>query len=505
MKLIYFDETLINPSYYAGLEKTSDIYTDKKFKLGSTLCETYKFEIDKELIQDKNPSVVYLYDDEDLEKTLYVDNIVENDFTYTFELTDSMINLNVGYDASTIFEDGSTTLGEIFADICDKCNITTDIETFDYSTMEVSWYDNSIMARDYIGYIAELNDSYCYITADNKLVMEKVNSESIGEIDFDEIGKYSIGAYHHITRVVYETPDIHWEYGDETGDTYYVNSSNVFIKDESMVEHIYDYINGFEFYDFKVDNLPILSSIAGKIITFTDGVNSYNTITRYPTLKLGGNEWYGSLEFEVETTKQQETEVLDLEKKVRGIKQTVDRDNNRITTLIEDTTILDRRTSDNETTINNNYQELINKFDGTASTDDITQLRQSMQTTMDEQELRIENIQSILANGVEKVVSRSGTFDENGLTMEKTDAKTKSILDETGIDVKDTQGYSNEDLFFAGYVDSEKAQSNEKLTPYEGQTVVYSRNSIVENYFTIGTHSRIEDYEDGTGVFYIGG
>jgi hypothetical protein len=183
----------------------------------------------------------------------------------------------------------------------------------------------------------------------------------------------------------------------------------------------------------------------------------------------------------------------------------VDKQNGNITSLVTKTTQLESRIINDETIIDNNYQEIIGKFDGVASTDDVTQLRQSMQTTMNEQELKIENIQGILVNGVEKVVTTSGTFDEDGLTMERTGARTKSTLDETGIDVKDTQGSSNEDLFFSGYVDSDKAQSNTKLAPYEGQTVVFSKNSIVENYFTIGTHSRIEDYDDGTGVFYIGG
>ena len=194
-----------------------------------------------------------------------------------------------------------------------------------------------------------------------------------------------------------------------------------------------------------------------------------------------------------------------LENKLRRTEYKVDKENSTITNLVQVTTTLDSRTTNNETTIQNNYQELITKFNDVASIDDVTQLRQSMQTTMDEQELRIENIQGILVNGVEKVVTTSGTFDEDGLTMERTGARTKSTLDETGVDVKDTQGSSNEDLFFAGYVDNDKAQSNTKLAPYEGQTVVFSKNSIVENYFTIGTHSRIEDYEDGTGVFYIGG
>ena len=183
----------------------------------------------------------------------------------------------------------------------------------------------------------------------------------------------------------------------------------------------------------------------------------------------------------------------------------VDKEQGQITSLVETTTNLNTRTTKNETDINNNYQEIIGKFNDVASVDDVTQLRQAMQTTMTEQELRIENIQSALDGGVEKVTTTSGTFDENGLTMEKTGAKTKGVFDESGLDIQDAQGSSNQDLLFAGYVDSDKAQSNQDLTPYEGQTVVYTKNIIVKNYLTIGTHSRIEDFEDGTGVFYIGG
>ena len=58
-------------------------------------------------------------------------------------------------------------------------------------------------------------------------------------------------------------------------------------------------------------------------------------------------------------------------------------------------------------------------------------------------------------------------------------------------------------MLFAGYVDEARASENESLKSYEGQTIVYSQNMIIDNYLTIGTHSRIEDYEDGTGIFYL--
>ena len=93
---------------------------------------------------------------------------------------------------------------------------------------------------------------------------------------------------------------------------------------------------------------------------------------------------------------------------------------------------------------------------------------------------------------VQKVSTTSGTFDEDGLTIEKTNAKTKGNFNEKGVLVMDATGNQEEELLFAGF--------DEEL----GSTIVRSKNIRVEKYLNIGTHSRIEDYEDGTGIFYIG-
>lgn len=158
--------------------------------------------------------------------------------------------------------------------------------------------------------------------------------------------------------------------------------------------------------------------------------------------------------------------------------------------------------SKNTTSINNNYQELLGSIEEMATTADFEEFQKTMQTQMDASKLEIVSIQKTITDGVEKVVTTSGTFDDNGLTMDNSSSKTKTILDETGVDVVDKQG-SGDDLLFAGYVDEDRAANNEMLKPYEGQTVTYTKNIIVDNYLSIGTHSRLEDYEDGTGIFVL--
>ena len=155
----------------------------------------------------------------------------------------------------------------------------------------------------------------------------------------------------------------------------------------------------------------------------------------------------------------------------------------------------------NKTDINNNYQDLVEQLDKKANDDELVTIRNSVETLQTDLMAQTKVTEEIVANGVSKVTTTSGTFDKNGLTIEKSGAETKSIVNQLGVNVKDS---SENDALFAGYVDDAKAEDNEKLKAYKGQTVVYSNNMIVDNYLMIGTHSRLEDYEDGTGIFVIG-
>ena len=93
---------------------------------------------------------------------------------------------------------------------------------------------------------------------------------------------------------------------------------------------------------------------------------------------------------------------------------------------------------------------------------------------------------------VEAVITETGKFDIDGLLIEKENAKTKGRFNEVGMKITDATGSSDEELLFAGY--------DETLN----ESIVRSKNINVTKYLSIGTKTRIEDYEDGTGVFYVG-
>lgn len=331
---IYFDNNLIDEDYYTALSTNFALFEDT-FYLGSTASNTYNISIDKTVIST-HPNIVTIKNNNELIATLVVDKIEENDFEYKYTLTDKMVDLEFEYDASLIFNNGSATLLQIAQDICSKAGIelaTTDFRGYDKS---ISWYDNTITAREYIGYIAELNGGYAQIGKDGKLYFIKQNTTSAKTISIDDCSDFQIGEKHVITRVVYELGSLKYEYGDETGNTLYLSEDNVFITEQSEVEEIFNEINGFEFYSFKTNNCPINYDImAGQVVTFTDGINNYPTIVGYDLTYNGG--WYGGYNLDVATKKQEETQTIGTSEKIRKLSIKVDRDNNKITQLAQET------------------------------------------------------------------------------------------------------------------------------------------------------------------------
>lgn len=333
MMEIYFDDVLINEDYYTSLSTNFALFNDT-FYLGSTAANTYNISIAKEAVTTQ-PNIVTIKDNGVLIATLVVDKIEEDDFEYKYTLTDKMVNLEFKYDASQIFNNGSATLLEIAQDICDKAGIilaTMDFRGYDKS---ISWYDNTRTAREYIGYIAELNGGYAQIGKDGRLYFVKHHTPSISTISIDDCENFNIGEKHKISRVVFELGSLKYPFGDETGNTLYLNGDNVFITEESEVEEIYNEIKGFEFYSFNTSNCPIDYEImAGQVIKFTDGINNYPTIASYDLVYSGG--WYGGYSLDVATKKQEETKIVSNEEKIRDLSIKVDREAGKITEAIKE-------------------------------------------------------------------------------------------------------------------------------------------------------------------------
>lgn len=153
--------------------------------------------------------------------------------------------------------------------------------------------------------------------------------------------------------------------------------------------------------------------------------------------------------------------------------------------------------SKTETTVANNYDELKTKFNDYAPKSDIITIQNSVEKIQTDTYTKTEINTKLTDGSVTKVLTTAGTFDDNGLTIEKTNAKTKGNFNEKGITVMDATSGSEEELLFAGY--------DEELS----ETIVRTKNINVEKYLTKCNIAREEAYTNpvlggkGIGVFSL--
>jgi len=131
----------------------------------------------------------------------------------------------------------------------------------------------------------------------------------------------------------------------------------------------------------------------------------------------------------------------------------------------------------------NNVNDSLGEYAKQSSLVTVTNSVQEIQTALNEQILVTQQIKE---DGVEKVTTTTGfTFDQAGLTIDKSGSDTKTLVDEDGMTVYSKTG-SEESILLN--VDSQGVQTE---------------NLHVRTFTQIGSHTRLQDYEDGTAIFYI--
>lgn len=127
----------------------------------------------------------------------------------------------------------------------------------------------------------------------------------------------------------------------------------------------------------------------------------------------------------------------------------------------------------------------VNKVQGLQ--DSLSNLQGQITLNGDTIQLTISDVNNIKENGVSRLSNALVTIDSNGINVSKTGEQITSLMTNEGF-------YVYRDKGFASEVQMLKVNS----------TGVVAENITVRKYFVIGNNSRMEDYETGTGVFYIG-
>lgn len=257
-------------------------------------------------------------------------------------------------------------------------------------------------------------------------------------------------------------------------------------------------------YSIKNENYGDISLDAWDNITYTLGDDSYNTLnnntityemtimskvdTKIPTKQqeITTNVVEGTEEQRLRTLK---TEVNGIEGTITLQAEQISENTANISSLQIAEAEISAEVSNTQTIVNNNYQEITSKFNDYALQNDYVTLENSVRQIQSDTYTKTEINTKLTDGSVTKVMTTSGTFDENGMHYEKTNAPTKTTINEKGVEVDSSS--SDSELLFAGYDEN------------TNQTIVRTDNMTVRRYCVIGDNSRLEDYGNGGGIFIL--
>ncbi len=326
---------VINNDKIVGLSAEWKLF-DEVFKLGGTPCLCLTLEILKgEVSSDWNITSVYVddYADYRLRHYFVIDEVnTDDDVVEKYTLVDYMIKFNFNYDGSSFIGENGKTLLEVFQNICEVAGVTTNVTGFNGSSKLITWYDNTVSAREYIGMIAELAGGYAYIDGAGKLVFGSFDGNYLTTtVALENTSGFKVGDYHKITRVLFDNSDVVFEAGDETYNTLYLNPNNVYITTQEDVTNIYNSVRNFDFYSIKIDKCPITKFVTPgfKIQITSGGNNVYTMLAQVQYSYMLG--WQGGYDCMLANQEQEETQVVDTNTKIRTIKTIMDRENGKFT------------------------------------------------------------------------------------------------------------------------------------------------------------------------------
>lgn len=431
----------------------------------------------------------------------YIDEVGIN-YHQTCEITclDKATSFKDAIDYSPCFVDGKATVDTILQYICTQCGV----ELGEYPTtngdIETSMYDSSVSGKRWISYIAEIKGCNAKIDRDGKLVLKELKYKELPDVSINWLKCKStvISEPYYISKVTYFDAKRNFTAPSTEPSTVFntliIRQDNPFVKDQTTIDNIYNVVKGFRVNSATIENYGDITLDCWDILNY---VNS-KEMSRFTTLNNNTLTYEMTIMSKVDTkipTKQQQvtTNVKDDPISERRIVKTqVD--------LLEGTVeTLTAKTSELDVTINQNKQDIIGMLENYAPASDVLVLEENVKTLQTDTYKKTE-VNKILKgqfydeNG-NKIVSEivqttSGTFDENGMLYEKTNAPTNTRINEIGVKVNNAA--NDTELLFAGYDEETK------------QTVVRSDNMEVKHFFVLQGRSRLEDYSDGTGVYWVG-
>ena len=466
---------------------------------GTFNMKMLKFETENDIDYKKKEFTYYKEVDGEALKigTFIVTDVSDSDTFESVNVTayDYGLKFANPYTTALNYSDGNVTLFQVIQEICTNCGVELENASLPNGTFIVdsNQFVNGEQFGDVVAQSSGINGMFATINSNDKL--EFIFANETNEIIEDYVELDDKRDTHPITSVlvaisedletagaVMKDEALIEQYGEHWLKIYSYGFAYSTIKCQQLVEAIFNQVKGFAYSSFKSEYsfLPYLS--LGDKIKFKnkEGKLVDSIILRYETN-------YDEITFEAPSIINAAVDYeLPETPEITSKKALIiaDQANSKITSI---TTQMEKI----DITVNNNYQEIQNKFNGYTPVERTVALENSVTVLQTDTYTKTQIDTKLTDGSVTKVMSTSGTFDSNGLTIEQTNAKTKGNFNASGLTVIDNTSSIGEKLLFAGY-DEER-----------NETVVDTANINVTHYLVIGGNSRLEDYEDGTGVFDI--
>lgn len=333
-KVIGDVEHVIADDDVLSVHRTHKLF-DGVFKLGSASASEWVVEVNA-----SNPlgavEGLNIYDDDVKIATLCIGSIEDVDGrSFKIIAYDNMVKFDFYYDGSQV--EGGTLL-DVVEDICDKAGVVLETTTFNSADMSVSWYDNRITGRQYIGYVAELNGGYAFINANGGLEFRRFTNTASANVNADDCSSFRTGDVQVVSRVVFDNGVAHYESGDDTGITIYIDSNNPFVNGgqeeiQEQIDSIYDVVSGLTYCSAEIDDMPIPDLDAGDTIELVYNSLAYHTFWEYDV--DFNTEWYGGLKIELGSPEQSEMVQYGAEQIYNSIYTRIDRSNGEMSIIAE--------------------------------------------------------------------------------------------------------------------------------------------------------------------------
>ena len=138
---------------------------------------------------------------------------------------------------------------------------------------EVSWYDNTIVIRNYLGWIAELFGANVFASGKGSLEFVQVTKDAFAKTD--TLTNYEKNELYCVSRIYYENGLNPLEKGDTDGNTIFLDSNNLYLTDEqNLIDKLYDQLNGLTFYSTKsISMISIDNLLPGCLVNYNDEFN----------------------------------------------------------------------------------------------------------------------------------------------------------------------------------------------------------------------------------------